>query len=239
MKFTTITLGIILALSCSVFADPQCHTSEFMQCVDIAVNWLHTLPKQSLPETDDEIVYECQELTKAIECGLKYKDSCMTPLQKEFVGLLLDGVFEYRDSFCEKGSALRTKYLTHATCLNKVSKSEGVKEQIEYILAVVENMVSQKDSDKIMYACCGYRKIHGEFLKMSLDTCGKEATDMVIEFISMFMAQLPDVLCNSMDGTEDRCQKLLPPPGTKVSSDLKNTALFEFIEDALSNWIDL
>ncbi|KAG8192229.1 hypothetical protein JTE90_014088 [Oedothorax gibbosus] len=239
MKFLLLILGLILASSCSVLADPQCHTSEVMQCADIAIQWVQTLPKQSIATTEEDVAYACQELTEAIECALKYKDSCMTPLQKEAVGFLLDGVFEFRDSFCKSGNALRATYLAHATCLNKVSQSEGLKEQIEYSLAVLEGMMTTKNSDKIMYSCCGYRKIRGELCRMVQDTCGQEALDMVMDLIHMVSAQLPDVVCNSIDGNEDRCQQILPAPGTKVSSDMKSKPIYEFLQNSFSTWVDL
>ncbi|GFR05251.1 uncharacterized protein TNCT_248441 [Trichonephila clavata] len=233
-----LSLGLTIVLAASALADPQCHTSELMQCIDIVVNWAHTLPKRSLPTTEEEVVVECEAFNKALNCALKFRDNCVTPLQKEVLGLVVEGAIEFVNDFCTPGSNTRKNYLKHAQCLNQVSQSDGVKEQIEYILAIVENMKNQDDKNLIMYSCCGYRKVHSWFLKTGIDTCGNEAVQPVLDMIHLVASQLPDVLCNGMDGSEDRCTALLPAVGSKISAEAKQSALFTFLRNALKNWLE-
>ncbi|GFT94298.1 uncharacterized protein NPIL_607721 [Nephila pilipes] len=233
-----LSLGLTIVFAASVFADPPCHTSEIMQCVDIALNWAHSLPKRSLPTTEEEIDVGCEENNKAMNCALKYRDDCVTPLQKEVLDMVVEGAIKSVKDFCTPGSNMRKSYLKHASCLNQVSQSDGVKEQIEYILAIVENMKNQDNKNMIMYSCCGYRKVHSWFLKTGIDTCGNEAVQPVLDMIHAVASQLPDVLCNGMDGSEDKCTALLPPLGSKVSAEAKKTALFTFLHNALKNWLD-
>lgn len=46
-----------------------------------------------------------------------------------------------------------SEYLAHSVCLNKISQMDAVKEQIEYILAVLEKASSVDQSEFISYAC--------------------------------------------------------------------------------------
>ncbi|XP_055937838.1 uncharacterized protein LOC129967166 [Argiope bruennichi] len=233
-----LSLGLTLVLATLTLAEPPCHTSELMACVDIVINWSHTLPKRSLPVSEDEVKVECEAFTKAMDCAFKFRDSCVTPLQKEVLGLVIEGAQEFVKDFCTVGSATRLRYLEHAPCLNKVSQSDETKTQMEYALAVVESLNKQSEKDFIMYSCCGYRKIYNAFLKMGKDTCGKESVDPVLDMIRLVAAQLPDVICNGIEGNEDRCVALLPADGSKVSADAQKTALFTFLHNALKNWLD-
>ncbi|GBL96442.1 hypothetical protein AVEN_43751-1 [Araneus ventricosus] len=233
-----LSLGLTLVFATLTLADPACHTSELMACVDIVIDWAHTLPKRSLPVTDDEVKVACDALNKAIACGFKFRDNCVTPLQKEVLSLVIEGGQEFVNDFCSSGSGTRQRYLDNAPCLNKVSQSDDTKEQMEYALAVVESLTKQKEKDLIMYSCCGYRKIYNKFLKMGSDTCGKESVDPVLDMIRLVAAQLPDVVCNGIEGNEDRCVALLPADGSKVSPDAQKTALITFLRHVLKNWLD-
>ncbi|CAL1276259.1 unnamed protein product [Larinioides sclopetarius] len=227
-----------LFLATLTVADPPCHTSELMACIDIVIDWAHTLPKRSVPVSEDEVVIECEAFNKAVDCAFKYRDSCVTPLQKEVLGLVIEGAQQFVTDFCTVGSATRLRYLEQAPCLNKVSQSDETKEQIEYALAVVDSLRNQKDKDLIMYSCCGYRKVYNTFLKMGIDNCGKQSVDPVLDMIKLVAAQLPDVLCNGIEGNEERCVALLPADGSKVSSDAQKTAVFTFLRRALKNWLE-
>ncbi|KFM66652.1 hypothetical protein X975_22186, partial [Stegodyphus mimosarum] len=219
-----LSVGLLLALACCCLAEPHCHTVELMNCLDIGINWLHTLPKRSIPATDSELETMCQELDKAFNCAYKFRDTCMTPLQKEVIALLVEGVIGLKEDFCKPGSDLRAKYLNHASCLNKVSQSDDIKAQIEYLLAILEMSDKVPLKDRLTFECCGYAKVTNAFTKMGTDTCGKEAVDTAAELISLAFAQLPDVVCNGFDGEADECKVVLPPDGSKPSEDLKKTA---------------
>ncbi|XP_054714584.1 uncharacterized protein LOC129224188 [Uloborus diversus] len=230
--------GFLLAISAPILADPPCHMSELMGCVQIGIDWLHSLPPKSIPETEQDVDAMCTEITKAFDCAIKFRESCMTPLEKEVVLLVVEGALDLQKDFCTKGSASRGKYMTHSVCLNKVSHMEEIKTQIEYLLAVLENARNVKATDAVNYGCCGYRKFYNSFLKLTTDTCGKEAVDATQELISAAVAQLPDVACSGYTGEEDKCKAILPPEGSKPSSDANGTQFYKFIRDILKNWLD-
>ncbi|GIY50567.1 uncharacterized protein CEXT_361781 [Caerostris extrusa] len=233
-----LSLGLTIVLATLVVAEPQCHTSELMQCLDIVINYVHTLPKRSLPVSEQQVGEVCDTLNKGMNCALKFRDNCVTPLQKEILGLVVEGASEFVNDFCTSGSNTRKKYLANAECLNTVSISDETKTQIEYALSLVEYLNKTKHNEIITYVCCGYRKVYNTFLKMATDTCGKEAVDPVLDMIGLVAAQLPDVVCSGVEGNEANCVALLPPAGTKVSAEAKKTAIFKFLHHILKNWLD-
>jgi len=232
-----LILGLSIVLPCLVLSNPQCHTSELRQCFDIAINWLHTLPKRSLPVKEPQLEVMCTEFDKLYTCLTKYRDSCLTPMQKEVLGLVTEGVANFNSDSCKPGPD-RIKYLKHAECLNKISQSDEVRDTIEYILAMVEKLKDIENEKKLVYACCGYVTGLGLFTDMGERDCGIEAVEASKEIASVIFAQGPDVLCNGFTASEERCVAMMPPTGTKPSDALKGTALYDFIRYVLKNWLD-
>lgn len=51
------------------------------------------------------------ELNKAMDCAFGYRDNCTTPLQKELIGLLIEGAIGLEKDFCTPGSNSRASML--------------------------------------------------------------------------------------------------------------------------------
>ncbi|XP_015926686.1 uncharacterized protein [Parasteatoda tepidariorum] len=232
-----LILGIAIAFPCLVLSD-NCHSSEFCKCVDIALDWLDTLDKGSIPVTENEVETMCTELEKAFTCADKFIDACVTPLQKELIALTTEGLQDFRHKFCAKGSPLAAKYIAHAPCLNKVSQMKEVREGMLYLLAAVEKFKEVPDDKKVTYACCAYGKIHHDSLDLLKNNCDEATVQTDKEFTEMIFGQLPEVICNGFTGKEEKCKAVLPPPGSTPSESLKGTEVYTLLKRVFRNWIE-
>ncbi|XP_054714573.1 uncharacterized protein LOC129224178 [Uloborus diversus] len=224
-------------LMTTAWSEPQCHTTEMWQCSNIAIDWFHTLPPKSIPESEAEIETMCQEGRNTINCFNGYGKRCMSPLQKELAALIFEGAIELYNELCTKGSPSQDKLLKHAPCLNEVFKTEEIKTLLDHILVTFKKSHIVPLQDVLPFTCCGINKSCHKFLGLIRKTCDDEAADLVKDLKLLAVGQLPEALCKEGDGSEEICQQLLPPDDAKLSA-TEDSPFLKTLKDVLKNWMD-
>lgn len=212
---------------------------EFCSCFDVVISYINSLPRRSLPKTEDDINAVCTTANTTGHCLKDFSKRCMTPIQRELAGLMTEGFKEFYDQLCVSiPSKIRTDYLAHGECLNKVTQGEGTNNLLHYFLAVFQRFLTLKHSDKIQYLCCGYTKIYHAFRSDVVNTCTEEAAQAIERIYHLMLAQLPNVICTGVDGDSEECTAILPPPGAKPTEEIKENAIYKTVFNLLKNYLE-
>jgi len=206
------TVLAVYATSASAAAD-KCHLRELDLCAASGAG------ATKVPSTDAEIDKYCAQGQEARDCVSNYSAQCMTPIQKEILNWATKDPLKNTDEFCKKGSKPRTDYLRYAPCLAK-AQPEG-KKCVDDIHAGLEKLEKAKFQDRIPTACCIYHRYNKCSTAVVESQCGKEA----IEFGSLLLQRNAGatlaVMCQGFE-SNPRCDRLLPPEGTKATGTSKS-----------------
>lgn len=219
--------------------EPVCHMKEAFDCLDIIVDFINSQPKRSIGQTDEDVDNFCKSANESMSCFNEYRKRCMTPIQQELSDLLVEGIFNLRNQLCGSStSPIRTNYLAHAECLNKVAQSDSTNNNLHYLLAIIERFVALPNSQRINFICCGYGKMYNAIRSDAVNTCGEEATKAGEDFINLSVAQLPRMICTGYDGSSDECKAVLPPDGAKPTDEFKDNAIYKFAYSVIKNYLE-
>lgn len=239
MENFVVAVGICLAILTFGSAVPQCHLAEVFTCMDKPVDFMNSLPRRSLPKTDDDVGKLCKAMGEGITCLDDYRDRCMTPMQREFLALSNEGALELRNKFCgSSASKERTDYLTHAECLNKVTQGEGTNNNLRYLLAIAERFLNLPNSERLNFLCCGYAKMYHKIRSEAVNTCGEEAAQAGDALVQLAIAQFPNMLCTGFDGNSEECTKVLPPDGAKPTDEFGENPVYKFFYNLIKNYLE-
>lgn len=235
---------VAIVVSCVAFfafgaAEPQCHMQEAFSCLDIGIAYINSLPRRSLPKTEEEVDVFCSAENHTLSCLVDFGKRCMTPIQRELVSLIGEGYLDFYDQACVSvPSPIRTNYLAHAECLNKVTQGEKMDENLKYLLAAIERLMVLPYSEMIEYLCCGYTKIYDLIRKDVVNTCSEEAAQSLENIVQLVIAGLPEVICSGVDGDSEKCTAILPPPGAKPTEKIKQNSLYKYVFTALKDYLE-
>ncbi|GBL96444.1 hypothetical protein AVEN_43753-1 [Araneus ventricosus] len=210
-----------------------CHLRELDLCVAIG---LFHYERNGLPPNEENVNEWCETMQEAMQCVSNFTDKCMSPLQKELMGLL-SGSEEVGKQFCERGSEIRANYLAHAECLAHGSEGEEFKTQLRNMQVVFETMFDVPFKKRIPLMCCGYRRLRESNEEMNAKRCGKESIEMIRNIMKMMIVtKLPDIVCQQFDPHSAECKEILPPSGTppKGPKAKNKTQLGKLIDTALN-----
>lgn len=236
-------LVLAMMISCIAFlppgsAEPPCHLQELASCVNIAVEFINSLERRSLAQTNEDMDRFCKATNETFACFRDYMRRCMTPIQTGLLYLVADGLVALNRELCESASSpVREEFLGHAECLNRVAQAEETSENIQYFFAVIEGFTSLPNSQRINYLCCGYNKMYNSIKSEALSTCGEEATKAGEEFISLAVSELPSLLCTGFDAKSEDCNAVLPPDGAKPTEGFKGNPIYAFAFRILKNYV--
>nr|ALX72371.1 venom protein VP6 [Odontobuthus doriae] len=220
---TTYFILLVVASTVQLSKQDNCHWRELELC---AATGLLALQNNPIPQSEAEIDNQCTYIKESIACGDNYTDKCATPLYKQLISFGSAESRENMESFCTPGNELRKTLLKHAECL-----ADAWNEQQACTTdarAAIEKISSVANKDKINLACCTYRRFRLCGTDLIGKKCGAEAKDFVLKFISFFVSNLPDIVCQNFSPEEPPCKALLPPIGTPPSGD-KDSPLNQII----------
>ncbi|CAL1276261.1 unnamed protein product [Larinioides sclopetarius] len=208
-----------------------CHLREVDLCV--AIGMFH-YQSNGIPSDDEKVTEWCETMQEVTQCMGNFTDKCMSPLQKELVGLLT-GSDEVGKEFCQPGSEIRTNYLAHAECLADGTEGEDFKTQLRDIQVVLEKMFDVPFKQRFPLMCCGFRRFRETTERLTANRCGEESVQMIRSIMKMIVTDLPDMVCQRFDPNSSDCKELLPPSGTPSKGAENQTQLGKLMDTVLGN----
>ncbi|KFM78498.1 hypothetical protein X975_19975, partial [Stegodyphus mimosarum] len=221
MKILIINILLLAAVGCAFGAAVHnCHLEKLTACGDPLAEFRKEMG-QSFPTTEDQVKKFCEDMEKAQKCAEDYQNKCMTPMQLETMGFLMEGSITVYKDFCQEGSQLRTEYLKHAKCMDEASKTEEAKNYYSYVEASLEDLSDKPPEKRLPIACCGYQWLTAKSDQLGREKCGQEAVDAFHNVVEMAISAL--ILCSGFDPEGSQCTEVMPPLGSKPKGTLRNS----------------
>lgn len=192
----------------------SCHLRELDLCAATLLVFVQS--PGGLAVNEAEINKQCVHLREADTCLRNFTKRCMTPLQRELINFTANSTYQLMDDYCAKGSAFRSSYLKHASCLNQVQKKEQKNciRDLQVALEALSSASNGETSKRIHLACCAYRRFDSCMSHQVESKCGKEALQFVRSTVERITSRLPDKFCRNQKPEGQECKTLLPKPGT-------------------------
>lgn len=221
-----LTLPVLTTVITSAQQSSSCHLRELDLCA--ASFLVLTQAPQGLATSDQEINKQCVHLREADTCIKNYTRRCMTPIQRELVGLASNSSIALLDDYCTKGSKLRSNYLKHAQCLNQVQKKEQ-KSCLRDLQSSLELLTSNSgdpiNSKRLQLACCTYKRFEACFGGHLERKCGRETVQFVSNVVHRVTSRMPDTVCRAYRPETQECKALLPKPGVTPKGSKSNSVV--------------
>nr|ACD11986.1 hypothetical protein [Isometrus maculatus] len=214
MKFLLV---FVVALTVQLSVQDSCHWRELELC---GATGLLALQNNPIPQSEDEIDTQCTYIRETVGCANNYTNKCATPLYRELISFATSESRENMENFCTKGTEMRKTLLKHSSCLAEVWNEQQA--CTNDARAAIEKVNSSPANDRLNLACCTYRRFRLCGTNLIEKKCGAEARDFVMKFISFFVSNLPDVVCQNFTPDDKICKPLLPPIGTVPKGDSKS-----------------
>ncbi|GIY36656.1 uncharacterized protein CDAR_372961 [Caerostris darwini] len=222
---------VLLAFAADQAYSQACHLREVDLC--IAIGMFH-FQSNGIPPDEDKINEWCETVQEVTECMGNFTNKCLSPLQKELMGLL-SGSDEIGKQFCTAGSEIRANYLTHAECLADGAESDDFKTQLKDIQVMVEKLFDVPFKQRFPLMCCGFRRFHVKTEAMTAKRCGEASVQMIRNIMKMIVTDLPDIVCQRFDPNSDECKALLPPTGTPSKGADNNSQIGKLMDTVFGN----
>jgi len=210
MKILFVT-AIFLAVAASEVYSQACHMREVDLCM--AIGMFH-YQSNGVPADEDRVNEWCETMTEVSECMGNFSSKCLSPLQREVMGLL-SGSDEEAKQLCIAGSEVRARYLTHAECVSEGADSDEFKGYLRDMQVMVEKLFDVEYKERFPLMCCGFRRFYATTDAMTERRCGAGAVEMVRSIMKMITTDMPETMCQRFDPESEECQYILPPPGTQ------------------------
>ncbi|XP_003747691.1 uncharacterized protein LOC100900897 [Galendromus occidentalis] len=212
MKTSAAVFALVSMLMAGVEAADRCHLRELDLCAATGAT------SNRIPTSEADVDKQCKIYQEVSDCFGNYTKLCTTPIQREVINLLTEGVRDTQKKFCSRGDKLRAGYLKHAPCLAK-AQPQGRK-CIEDVKVGLQTIEEAKFADRVGTACCVYLRYADCATKTIETVCGQEALEYGNLLLRVITSNLPDVTCQNYRNNP-ACDTLIPPSGAKAKSSAK------------------
>lgn len=202
---------LLFALAVAGAYSQACHMREVDLCM--AIGMFH-YQSNGVPADEDKVVEWCETMKEVEDCMGNFSSKCMSPLQREVMGLM-SGSDEGGRQMCIEGSEVRARYLQHSQCLADGAESDEFKSNMKDLQVVIEKLFDVPYKQRFTLMCCGFRRFHETAEEYTRGQCGDGAVEMLQSIMKMITTDLPTTMCQQFDPESDQCHDLLPAPGTK------------------------
>lgn len=200
---------VIFSLVIGNEAADRCHLRELDLCAATGAT------SNRIPTSEADIDKQCKIFQEVSDCFGNFTKLCATPIQREIVNLLSEGVRDTQKKFCTRGDKLRSEYLKHAPCLAKAQPHGRI--CIEDVKVGLQTIEESKFSDRIPTGCCVYNR-YSECATKTVETnCGADAIEYGTLLLRVITSNLPEMTCQGYKNNAV-CDTLLPPSGTRPKS---------------------
>lgn len=222
---------MLLAVAASGVYSQACHMREVDLCT--AIGMFH-YQSNGVPSDEEKVNEWCETMKEVEDCMGNFSAKCMSPLQREVMGLL-SGSEEEAKQLCVQGSESRARYLTHAECLSEGADSDEFKDNLRDMQVMVEKLFEVPYKQRFPLMCCGFRRFYEESDAVTKRRCGDAAVDMTRSIIRMITTDLPETICQRYDPNSAECQGLLPPKGTPPKQGENKSQLSKLLDTVFGN----
>ncbi|XP_076310220.1 uncharacterized protein LOC143225161 [Tachypleus tridentatus] len=217
---TLFFLSLVLTFATYQVYSKDCHMRELDLC---ASTLLLFNQDDGIAQTEADLDKQCTYIREVYQCLKNYTIDCMTPIQRELVGLFSEGSEKLLKEYCTVGTSIRDEYLKNAPCLNSAS-GENV-ECLRDLQVALEVIATAKFQNRIPIACCAYRRYETCFRERLEKKCGKSAVEFIQELLRMAVSRVPEIICTGYGRNSTECTTLLPrsrstPKGSQSKSAL-------------------
>lgn len=221
----------LLAIAAKEVSSQACHLREVDLCV--AIGMFH-YQSNGIPPDDEKVSEWCETMTEVKECMGNFSAKCLSPLQRELMGLM-SGSDEIANELCTEGSEIRTNYLSHAECLAEGSETDEFKGHMKDVQVVIESMFDVPFKQRFPLMCCGFRRFHIATEAATAKRCGEGSVDMIRNIMKMITTDLPETICQRFDPAAEECTSIMPPSGTPSKGADNKTQLGKLMDTVFGN----
>ncbi|XP_054723976.1 uncharacterized protein LOC129234109 [Uloborus diversus] len=229
MKFLLAVL--VLAVAAHEAYSQACHMREVDLCM--AIGMFH-YQSNGIPPDDEKVTEWCETMKEVSECMGNYSSKCLSPLQREVIGLL-SGSEEVATQICTPGSEVRARYLRHGECLADGADSDEFKSFMKDLQVVIETLFDTTFNKRFPLLCCGFRRFHVAMDDMTRRRCGDDAIEMTRSIMNMITTDLPTTMCQRYDPESEECAAVLPPVGTPSKGAENKSQLGKLLDTVFGN----
>nr|AJD25267.1 hypothetical protein [Plectreurys tristis] len=167
MKLSVFAI-LLVAFVAKEVASQACHMREIDLCM--AIGMFH-YQSNGVPEDEEKVEEFCETYKEVMGCMGNYSDKCLSPLQKELVGLFA-GADEPATRLCTPGSEDRAKYLKHAACLAEAATNDEFKAAMRDLQVSLEKIFDVPFHDRLPGLCCGLKRFNYDIDANTERSCG-------------------------------------------------------------------
>nr|AOF40220.1 venom peptide HtC16x [Hadogenes troglodytes] len=200
---------VVVAVAVQLSSQDSCHMRELDLCVATTVIALRDSP---VPKDEKQIDEQCNLGKETTECVKNYTDKCTTQLQRELVGFATQSGQETFNKYCTPGSDLRKAVLERSECLSQAWEEQ--RSCMTDAQAAIEYVYEAPIEKRLDVLCCAYTRYRNCGIEIARKKCGDDVENFINEMTGLVVGNLPSLVCNDCGKENDRCNGLLPPPGT-------------------------
>lgn len=230
MKILFVT-AVFLAVAASGVYSQACHMREVDLCM--AIGMFH-YQSNGVPSDEDKVNEWCETMKEVEECMGNYSAKCLSPLQREVIGLL-SGSEDNAKQLCVQGSEVRARYLNHAECVSEGAEGDEFKNNLRDMQVVVEKLFEVPYKQRFSLMCCGFGRLYKDTDDLTERQCGAGAVEMVRGIMKMITTELPTTLCQAYDSQSEECQNVLPKSGTPPKGGQNRSQLAKLLDTVFGN----
>jgi len=228
---TFFSIALSFAVAATGAYSQACHLREIDLCT--AMGMFH-YQSNGVPADDEKLTEWCETMTEVGECMGNYSAKCLSPLQREVMQLMAGGD-EVGREMCTEGSESRVRYLEHAECIAEGSESDEFKDNLRDMQVLIEELFEVPFKSRFTLFCCGIEKFHKRVADITRERCGEDAVEMMNIIFKMVMTDMPETICKPFDPESDKCQDLLPAPGTPPRGGENRSNLAKLFDTVFGN----
>ncbi|XP_035214760.1 uncharacterized protein LOC118188429 [Stegodyphus dumicola] len=227
----SLLVVLLLAIAAQQAYSQACHMREVDLCM--AIGMFH-YQSNGVPADEDKVNEWCETMKEVEDCMGNYSSKCLSPLQREVLGLFSDGDAPAR-SMCTPGSEIRARYLQHAECLAEGAESDEFKTHMRDLQVAIETLFDVQFKQRFPLMCCGFRRFYESIDGMTGRRCGDGAVEMTRNIMSMIISDLPETLCKRYEPQSQECKAVLPPSGTPSKGEDNKSQLGKLLDTVFGN----
>ncbi|UYV71529.1 hypothetical protein LAZ67_8003579 [Cordylochernes scorpioides] len=196
----------------------NCHWREIELCAATMVLFMQG--DSPIPTNEEDLTASCEYIQEATQCLGNYTEKCTTPMVRELMDVFMGDATTQLNEFCTSGSEIRANFLQHSECLAEVYPEE--RPCFLDLQVTMEKVVDKAttNEDRLPALCCGYNRFNQCVHDLIEPKCGAETVQYSTQMFEMIATTMPRTICSNFK--DDRCEQLLPPPGTQPEGMAQN-----------------
>uniref|UniRef100_A0A4Q8K3A4 U85-Liphistoxin-Lth1a_1 n=1 Tax=Liphistius thaleban TaxID=1905330 RepID=A0A4Q8K3A4_9ARAC len=204
---------ILPLLLCGVqLVASNCHSREIEFCTAPLILYVQG---GDLPTTEEDLDDVMEVVNDGYHCLLNYTTKCISPLQREVLDLVTEGISFLIKELGTKGSEIRKEVLAHAPCVSEAYTKPEIKAAFEDLNVGLESIMNAPFKDRPATICCTLNRLADSVREILKAECGEESVKVAEKLIETAVTDFPSIMCASFPESGSTCARLLKPKGTK------------------------